>query len=110
MINVEPFKAKLVGDPETRETKRGPVCNMRVRQIDPGRPSVFIDVAAFSDNPEFGPDLVEKCKALAKGAVVTISGGLIYNEWESQPKGRGKAQKRSKHSVIAEAVVPALAE
>ena len=37
MINVEPFKAKLVGDPETRETKRGPVTNMRVRQIDPGK-------------------------------------------------------------------------
>lgn len=104
MINVEPFKAKLVGDPETRDTKRGPVCNMRVRQIDPGKPSVFIDVAAF------GEELAEKCKALAKGAVVTVSGGLIYNEWESKPSGRGKAQKRSKHSVIAEAVVPALAE
>lgn len=98
MINVEPFKAKLVGDPETRETKRGPVCNMRVRQIDPGKPSVFIDVAAF------GEDLAEKCKALAKGAVVTVSGGLIYNQWESQPKGKGKPQKRSKHSVIAESV------
>lgn len=105
MINVEPFKAKLVGDPETRDTKRGPVCNMRVRQIDPGKPSVFIDVAVF------GEDLAAKCKALlAKGAVVTVSGGLIYNEWESKPKGKGKAQKRSKHSVIAEAVIPALAE
>ena len=104
MINVEPFKAKLVGDPETRETERGPVCNMRVRQIDPGKPSVFIDVAAF------GEELAGKCKALAKGAIVTVSGGLIYNEWESKPKGRGKPQKRSKHSVIAEAVVPALAD
>lgn len=104
MINVEPFKAKLVGDPETRETKRGPVCNMRVRQIDPGKPSVFIDVAAF------GEDLAEECKALAKGAVITVSGGLIYNEWESKPNGKGKPQKRSKHSMIAEAVIPALAE
>lgn len=104
MINVEPFKAKLVGDPETRETKRGPVCNMRVRQIDPGKPSVFIDVAAF------GEDLAGKCMALAKDAVVTVSGGLIYNEWESKPKGKGKPEKRSKHSVIAEAVIPALAE
>jgi len=103
MINMEPFKAKLVGDPETRDTKRGPVCNMRVLQIDPGRPSVFIDVAAF------GEDLAAKCNALAKGVVVTISGGLIYNEWESKPKGKGKPQKRSKHSVLAEAVVPALA-
>ncbi len=98
MINVEPFKAKLVGDPETRDTKRGPVCNMRVRQIDPGKPSVFIDIAAF------GEDLAEKCKALAKGAVVIVSGGLIYDEWESKPEGDGKPQKRSKHSVIAEAV------
>jgi single-stranded DNA-binding protein len=104
MINVEPFKAKLVGDPETRETKRGPVCNMRVRQIDPGKPSVFIDVAAF------GEDLAEECKALAKGAVVIVSGGLIYNEWESKPKGRSKPQKCSKHSVIADAVAVALVE
>lgn len=98
MINVEPFKAKLVGDPEMRDTKRGPVCNMRVRQVDPGKPSVFIDVAAF------GEDLAEKCKALAKGAVVTVSGGLIYNQWETPAKGKGKGQKRSKHSLIAEAV------
>jgi single-stranded DNA-binding protein len=104
MINVEPFKAKLVGSPETRDTKLGPVCNMRVRQIDPGKPSVFIDVAAF------GEELAATCKALSKGAVLIVSGGLIYNEWESKPKGRGKPQKRSKHSVIAEAVVPALAE
>lgn len=104
MINVEPFKAKLVGDPETRETKRGPVCNMRVRQIDPGKPSVFIDVAVF------GEELAGKCKALAKDAVVTVSGGLIYNEWESKPKGKGKPQKRSKHAVIAETIVPALAD
>jgi len=104
MINVEPFKAKLVGDPETRETKRGPVCNMRVRQIDPGKQSVFIDVAVF------GEELAGKCKALAKGAVVTVSGGLIYNQWESVPKGKGKPQKRSKHSVIAESVLVAAAE
>jgi single-stranded DNA-binding protein len=104
MINVQPFKAKLVRDPETRDTKLGPVCNMRVRQIDPGRSPVFVDVAAF------GEDLAANCKALAKGAVVTVSGGLIYKEWESKPKGRGKAQKRSKHSVLAESVVPALAE
>ena len=104
MINVEPFKAKLVRDPETRETKRGPVCNLRVRQIDPGKPSVFIDVAAF------GEELAERCQALAKGAVVTIAGGLIYNEWESTPKGRSKPQKRSKHSVIAESVAVAAAE
>ncbi len=110
MIKVEPFKAKLVSDPEQRDTKRGPVCNMRVRQIDPGRPSVFIDVAAFGDDPEFGENLAERCMAFAKGAVVIISGGLIYSEWESKPEGKGKPRKRSKHSVIAETIVPALAE
>lgn len=104
MINVEPFKAKLVGDPESRETKRGPVCNIRVRQIDPGKPSVFIDVAAF------GEELYKLCRDLTKGAIVTVTGGLIYSEWESQPKGKGKPQKRSKHSVIAESVVVAPAE
>ncbi len=104
MINVEPFKAKLVGDPETRETKRGPVTNMRVRQIDPGRGSLFIDVAAF------GEDLYQLCRDLTKGAIVTVSGGLIYNEWESKPKGKTKPQKRSKHSVIAESIVVAATE
>jgi single-stranded DNA-binding protein len=105
MINVEPFKAKLVGDPETRDTKRGgPVCNMRVRQIDTGRPSVFIDVSAF------GEELAEKCEALAKGAVVIISGGLIYSQWKWTPKGRRKPQTYSKHSMIAESVVLAPAE
>ena len=104
MINVEPFKAKLVGDPESRETKNGTVCNMRVRQVDPGRSSVFIDVAAFSDNPAFGDGLIEQCMALTKGAVITVAGGLIYSEWESKPKGKAKPQKRSKHSVIAESI------
>lgn len=103
MINVEPFNAKLVADAETRETKRGPVCNMRVRQIDPGKPSVFLDVAAFDK------DLVESCKALVKGAIITLGGGLIYNEWETKPKGKGKPQKRSKHQLLAQSVsvVPA---
>lgn len=103
MINVEPFQAKLVGDPETRDTKRGPVCNMRVRQIDPGKSSVFIDIAAF------GEELAAQCKALAKGAEVTISGGLIYNEWERTPKGRKTPQKYSKHVVKAETVAVAAA-
>lgn len=97
MINVEPFKAKLVRDPELRETKRGPVCNMRVRQIDPGKSSVFIDIVVFAE------EVAKRCaESLAKGAVVDVSGaGLIYDQWESPAKGKGKAQKRSKHSLIA---------
>lgn len=100
MINVEPFKAKLVRDPELRETKHGVVCDMRVRQVDPGKPSMFIDVAVFAE------ELARKCaEGLAKGAEIDVTGaGLIYREWESPAKGKGKAQRRSKHSLIAEAV------
>jgi hypothetical protein len=102
MINVEPFKAKLVGDPVSRETKRGPVCNLRVRQVDPGKPSVFIDIGVF------GEELAKKCAELVKGAVIEVSSaGLIYNQWETPAKGKGKAQKRSKHSLIAESVAVA---
>lgn len=101
MIDLPPFKAKLVAEPKVRDTKKGPVCNMRVRQIDPGRPSVFIDVAAF------GEELTDLCKDLAKGAVVTVAGGLVYNEWEWTPKGRKTPQKYSKHVIRAEAVVTA---
>jgi single-stranded DNA-binding protein len=101
MINVEPFKAKLVRDPELRETKRGVVCNMRVRQVDPGKPSVFIDVAIFEE------DLAKECmERLSKDSVVEVGeAGLIYSQWESPAKRKGgKAQSRSKHSIIAEAV------
>jgi single-stranded DNA-binding protein len=102
MINVEPFKAKLVSEPEVRETKRGSVCNMRVRQVDPGKPSVFVDIAVFAE------DLVESCRDLVSGAVIDVSGaGLIYSQWESPAKGKGKAQKRSKHSLIAESIAVA---
>lgn len=99
MINVESFKAKLVSEPEVRETKRGSVCNMRVRQVDPGKSSVFIDIAVFAE------ELVERCRDLASGAVIDVSGaGLIYSQWESPAKVKGKAQKRSKHSLIAESI------
>lgn len=102
MINVEPFKAKLVSEPELRETKRGVVCNMRVRQVDPGKPSVFIDIAVFAE------ELARKCAGLAKDAVIDVSGaGLIYSQWETPAKGKGKAQRRSKHSLIAESVAVA---
>jgi single-stranded DNA-binding protein len=100
MINVEPFTAKLVAEPVTRETKRGSVCNMRVRQVDPGKPSVFIDIAIFEEK------LVKECTGLANGTQINVTGGLIYTQWESQPKGKGKGkpQKRSKHSLLAESV------
>jgi single-stranded DNA-binding protein len=99
MINMEPFKAKLVRDPELRETKRGPVCNMRVRQVDPGKPSLFIDVAVFEEA------LAQSCtEELHKGAEVEIAGGLIYGEWEVKGSGKAKPQTRSKHSVVARTV------
>jgi len=101
MINVESFKAKLVRDPELRETKRGVVCNMRVRQVDPGKPSVFIDVAVFAE------ELAKKCmESLSKNSLVKVGeAGLIYSQWEAEPQRKGgKPQSRSKHSIIAEAV------
>jgi single-stranded DNA-binding protein len=99
MINVEPFTAKLVRESELRETKRGAVCNMRVRQVDPGKPSVFIDVAVFEE------ELAQRCMELAKGDQVEIAGGLIYSQWEAPPQRKGgKPQSRSKHSIVAEAV------
>jgi hypothetical protein len=99
MINVESFKAKLVREPELRETKRGPVCNMRVRQVDPGKPSVFIDIAVFAES------LVKQCMGLAKDAEIDVGkAGLIFSQWESPAKGKGKAQRRSKHSLIAEEI------
>lgn len=104
MIKVEPFKAKLVRDPELREIKRGVVCNMRVRQIDPGKPSLFVDVAVFADE-----HARECAESLHKGSVVTVSvAGLIYEQWDGPPRRKGgKPQPRSKHSLIAGSVVPA---
>ncbi len=101
MINVEPFTAKLVREPELRETKRGSVCNMRVRQVDPGKPSLFIDVAVFEEG------LARDCAKLAKGDQVEVAGVLIYSQWEArgQRKG-GKPQLRSKHSIVAGSVAP----
>lgn len=98
MINVEQFEAKVVRDAETRDTKGGPVCNLRVRQIDPGKSSVFLDVATFDG------DLIETCGKLAKGMIVKLTGGLIYSEWETKSKGNAKPQKRSKHSLLASSV------
>lgn len=103
MIKVEPFKAKLVRNPDMRETKRGPVCNLRVRQIDPGKPSVFIDIAAFGD------ELAKKCAKLANGTEIDVAAaGLIYNEWEVPAKTKsGKSQRRSKHALLAESITAA---
>ncbi len=104
MINVEPFNAKLVREPELRETKRGAVCNMRVRQVDPGKSSVFIDVAVFEE------ELAQRCMELDKGDQVKVAGGLIYSQWQAAPSRKGaKPQSRSKHSIVAESVAPAVA-
>jgi single-stranded DNA-binding protein len=103
MIKVEPFKAKLVRDPELREIKRGVVCNMRVHQIGSGKRALFIDVAVFDD------EQARECAALSKGSVVTVTDSeLIYEQWDGPPLRKGgKPQPRSKHSLIARLVVPA---
>lgn len=97
MINQEPFKAKLVREPEMRETKVGPVCDLRVRQIDLGKASVFIDVTVFDEA------LAKRCvEDLVKGAEIDVlKAGLVYREWEAPAKGKDKGGKRSKHSLIA---------
>jgi single-stranded DNA-binding protein len=103
MIKVEPFKAKLVRDPELREITNGVVCNMRVLQIGSGKRPLFIDVAVFAD------EQARKCAELSKGSVVTVTDSkLIYEQWEGPPRRKGgKAQPRSKHSLVARVVVPA---
>jgi single-stranded DNA-binding protein len=104
MIKVEPFKAKLVRDPELREFKHGVVCNMRVHQLGPAKRQLFIDVAVFDDE-----QARECAESLSKGSVVTVSdAGLIYEQWDGPPRRKGgKPQPRSKHSLVARSVVPA---
>ena len=103
MIKVEPFKAKVVQDPELREIKRGVVCNMRVLQIGSGKRPLFIDVAVFD------AEQARECAALSKGSVVTVTDSvLIYEQWDGPPRRKGgKPQRRSKHSLFAGSVVPA---
>ena len=91
MINVESFQAKLVRDPELRETSRGPVCNMRVRQVDPGKPSVFIDIAVFEE------DLAQECQAeLSKDSVIEVlDAGLITASGRRRRRARAVSPSRA---------------
>jgi len=61
-------------------------------------PTVFIDIVAFGDLADAGAEL-------KKGSGVEVNGSLRYSEWEAKASGKGKAQKRSKHSVIARELV-----
>lgn len=101
MIQVQAFKAKVVREPEVKEMRKGgELCKTRVRQIDPGKASVFIDLIAFEEGP------VEVLRGLGKGdEIVVAEAGLVYEQWEGKPKRKGgKPPKYSKHSLIVEEV------
>ena len=88
---------RTLSEPKVRPGKRGPVCSMRVRQVDPGRAALFIDLVAFDKT------MVATCAVLTKGALIEVpKARLTYSEWETVPKGGGEPRKRSKHSLIAE--------
>lgn len=101
MIQVQSFKAKVVREPEVKEMRKGgELCKTRVRQVDPGKASVFIDLIAFDEAP------VEVLRDLAKGDEIEVtSAGLVYEQWEGKPKRKGgKPPKHSKHSLVVEEV------
>jgi single stranded DNA-binding protein len=99
-------KVKLVGhltkDAELSERSETKVCDMRLAVNGAGNtPPLFIDVVAFNE-------IAESSASLKKGDKVQVKGALRYSEWEakSSPSSK-KAQKRSKHSVIARELVAA---
>ena len=95
-MNKVSLEGRLTKDPEVVDRSGTTVCDMRLAVNGPGKtPPVFIDVVAFND-------LAGVCgESFAKGSPVEVRGALRYSEWEFKPNGKGKPQKRSKHSVIA---------
>jgi single stranded DNA-binding protein len=90
-------KVELVGrltrDPQLVERSGKDVCDMRLAVNDGGK-TTYIDLVAF------GEQAASSAAEFEKGSRVEAKGSLRYSEWEVKPKGRAKAQKRSKHSVI----------
>jgi single-strand DNA-binding protein len=93
---------RLTKDPELTERGDTKVCDLRIAVNGRGDQSpLFIDVAAF------GPQGEACNEYLSKGSQVSVAGSLRYSEWEKKPTGKGKAakaEKRSKHSVVAQSV------
>jgi single stranded DNA-binding protein len=98
MNNVK-LSGRLTRDPEIHERSETKVCDMRLAVNGSGNsPTVFIDVVAFGDLADSGAEL-------KKGSEVEVNGSLRYSEWEAKGSAKGKAQKRSKHSVIVRELV-----
>jgi single stranded DNA-binding protein len=100
-MNKVKLAGRLTRDPELGERSETKVCDMRIAVNGTGKaPTLFIDVVAFGELAEAGAEL-------KKGAEVEVDGALRYSEWEAKTSAKGKAQKRSKHSVIARELVAA---
>ena len=93
------FVGKVIRDPELKDTRSrdGKLLIMRLMSFGAGRPN-FIDLIALDD------EAVEYAERFAKGDVVEGVGELTYSEWETKPRGRGRAQKVSKHSVMLDEI------
>lgn len=76
-MNVAPFKAEVVGEPELRDSRFGPMCRMLVQPVE-------LDVRVLQC--VVTGDAVGRCKSLAVGEEFTVLGG-----WLSGPfwVGRG---------------------
>jgi len=98
-MNKVSLEGRLTKDPEVTDRSGTSVCDMRLAVNGPGNtPPLFIDVVAFKD-------LAGECgESFAKGSQVEVRGSLRYSEWDAKNSSKGKAQKRSKHSVIASEV------
>jgi single stranded DNA-binding protein len=100
-MNKVKLAGRLTRNPELNERSETKVCDMRIAVNGTGNtPTLFIDVVAFGELAEAGAEL-------KKGAEVEVDGALRYSEWEAKASAKDKAQKRSKHSVIARELVAA---
>ena len=95
-MNKVELQGRLTKDPDLSDRSATTVCDIRLAVNGPGKtPPLFIDVVAFKD-------LATECGGrFQKGSHVQVRGALRYAEWEYKATPRSKAQKRSKHSVIA---------
>jgi len=97
-------KVELIGrltrDPQLVERSGKNVCDMRLAVNDGGQ-TTFIDLVAFGEQAE------SSAAEFEKGSKVEAKGSLRYSEWTAKPKGKAKAEKRSKHSVIVRELVAA---
>ena len=101
-MNKVELEGRLTKDPELNQRGDRKVCDLRLAVNGPGNtPPLFIDVVAFDQLAE------TSAEGFTKGSRVEVRGSLRYSEWESKASAKAKAQKRTKHSVIAREAVAA---